>query len=88
MPNLSEAFHPSADAIDPVLIPRRTLSTGARMPAIGLGRRSRPFDFAFGRLRFRTFEPSNPLAVCKTPVVNLLGCDRCSKGCQLWRHLR
>ena len=25
------------DAVDPVLVPQRTLYTGARMPAIGLG---------------------------------------------------
>ena len=28
---------PSPAAIDPVAIPQRTLSTGAKMPAIGLG---------------------------------------------------
>jgi diketogulonate reductase-like aldo/keto reductase len=28
---------PTHPGVDPVLVPKRTLSTGARMPAIGLG---------------------------------------------------
>ena len=33
----SPPFSPAPDGIDPALIPQRTLNTGARMPAIGLG---------------------------------------------------
>ena len=32
-----DSFQPDSDGVDPRLVPRRTLSTGATMPAIGLG---------------------------------------------------
>src|SRR5580765_8529167 len=32
-----DSFAAATDGIDPALVPQRTLSTGARMPAIGLG---------------------------------------------------
>lgn len=37
MPTISPCWQPPADAVDPALVPQRTLSTGAGMPAIGLG---------------------------------------------------
>jgi diketogulonate reductase-like aldo/keto reductase len=38
MPSLSSVpFTPAPDGVDPALVPQRVLSTGARMPAIGLG---------------------------------------------------
>jgi alcohol dehydrogenase (NADP+) len=37
MSNISEVSQPRSKEIDPALIPQRTLSSGAKMPAIGLG---------------------------------------------------
>ena len=37
MPIVSRFWHPPVDAVDPALVPQRTLYTGAKMPAIGLG---------------------------------------------------
>jgi alcohol dehydrogenase (NADP+) len=34
---MTEKFRPAPDAVDPAAVPRRTLRTGATMPAIGLG---------------------------------------------------
>ncbi len=34
---MTHAFKPAAEAIDPTTVPHRTLHTGAKMPAVGLG---------------------------------------------------
>lgn len=37
MPGTSSRWQPAADAVDPSLVPQRRLSSGASMPALGLG---------------------------------------------------